>query len=101
MATKCVHILNEETEIRNPFQRGLQALGIQSPIKKGNSDLLYRRDVCENDFQMALGGSRTEVTEVPCKVHTENTAQSQTIDFGRTSSSFINVINTLQNIITE
>lgn len=45
LATKYVHILNEETEIRNPSQRWLWALGIQSPIRKGNSDLLYRRDV--------------------------------------------------------
>lgn len=100
MATKYVHILNEETEIRDPSQRWLWALGIQSPIKKGNSDLLYRRDVCSNDFQMALGGSRTEVTEELRRVHTENTVQSQTTDFGRTDSNCINVINTLQNIIT-
>lgn len=50
---------------------------------------------------MALGGSRTEVTEELCKVHMEKTVQSQTTDSGRASSSFINVINTLTNIITE
>lgn len=50
---------------------------------------------------MALGGSRTEVTEELHGVHTENTLQSQTTDFGRTGSNFINVINTLQNLITE
>lgn len=49
---------------------------------------------------MALGDSRTEVTEELRRVHTENTLQSQT-DFGRTGSNFINVISTLQNIITE
>lgn len=61
-----MYSLNEATEIRNPSPCWLWAPGNQSRIKKENSNLLYRRDVCWNDFQMDLGGSGREVTEELC-----------------------------------
>lgn len=66
--------------------------------KKGNSDLLYRMDVCWNGFQMDPGGSRGEITKELCKVQMEGALKSQTIYLGGICSNMFDVSKTLWSV---